>query len=187
MKPKNIPQIPEIILEKLSDSEHYTHFLCVEFVNLVERFVALHNAADVHHRVTFLMTTELRGFVYGVRCLLGNHSLHHAFCVVLDELFCLENSAVVATSPPDSAVLENAVIETAQGASYFLLPIQHGLTNHLIDYQSVPKTVFNPVLVEYVPVNQLLHYENDLPYHSLESVINVMRERGLLKTEMVGG
>lgn len=126
------PKIPAIILDRIADTDHYTHILCVEFVNLFTKFSDLHSVGNVHPRLTRLLTSELRGFVFAVRCLIGNHSLHHAFCVVLDELFCLddmivalsdkENSAVVATVSPDSAVLENAVVETAQGTTYSLPP-----------------------------------------------------------------
>jgi len=84
------------------------------------------------------------------------------------------HSACFAKQPPDSAVLENAVVETAQGAT--LSTQAHSLKD---EAQALLNRIdIQPV--EYVLVQQLLHHETDLPYHTLEEVIAIMRERGLL-------
>jgi hypothetical protein len=160
---------PDFFLDIISDENHNAHFLCLEFISLVKTFIILHGE-NVLSDSACPFRSELKGMVFATRCLTGNSDLHHQMSVVLDDVFRfddfivsirnlsdLENSAVVATLSPDSAVLENAVVKTAQGTTYSnLVPEQYAEKIYIGSKRSC-----KPILKFYRKDISLLRFETE--------------------------
>ena len=130
-KTPNTLEVPPLITSILADKDHSYHMLCDLFMSDANKaYAMLVEHGSVSEILQHGLYNEFHGFrerlggMASAVCYLGNTlsipRLYGAFILITDILYeDFENSAVVATSSPDSAVLENAVVETVQGTTIF--------------------------------------------------------------------
>lgn len=126
----NTLEVPALITSILADKDHCYHMLCDFFMSDANKaYAMLVEHGSVSEILQHGSYNEFHGFrerlggMASAVCYLGNTllvpRLYCAFILITDILYeDFEDSAVVATLSPDSAVLVNAVVETVQGTTY---------------------------------------------------------------------